>query len=158
MPWMPGKMPHGAHQRAQKQMHDAAAYAAHQKRLRDQVAHPPVSPAPGRVAAGRSQTSDVLAVGLAILLVSLIGLAIWLLIDRGVINLNGSGVRGTSTEVLRVRERPTTSSQILGRLIPGQEVELDCRTADGWDRLVQPFEGAYVFDDYIRRSQPLERC
>ncbi|HEX2239844.1 MAG TPA: SH3 domain-containing protein [Actinomycetota bacterium] len=153
---MPGRMPHGAQQRAQKALHDAAlARAAQQKHLSDQLAHPPVSPARR---AGRRRTSQVLGVVAAILLVSLIGLAIWLLIDRGIINLNESGVRGTSTVILRVREAPTASSQILGRLSPGQEVELDCQTAGGWDRLVNPFEGAYVFDDYIRRSQHLERC
>jgi hypothetical protein len=40
---------------------------------------------------------------------------------------------------------------------PGETLRLACQTG-GWDRLAAPHAGAYVYDRYLSRSQPLDEC
>ncbi len=90
----------------------------------------------------------------------LIAAAAYLAITEGagVTRSTADAVSGRSTILLRVWSGPSRSTAVIGHVRRNQRVRIECRTANGWDRLVQPYRGAYVFDRYITRSEEPRRC
>lgn len=81
-----------------------------------------------------------------------------LAIQSGIVSLGDGGVIGHATAHVNVRSGPSTSTRVLGTLSPEDEVQIECWTPDRWDRLDGPYAGAFVFDDFVIRTETPQRC
>jgi hypothetical protein len=60
-----------------------------------------------------------------------------------------TGRVATQVSPLRVRTGPGQLTDAVGRIPKGEEVVIDCRTGNGWLRLIEPFEGRFVFGGFV---------